>query len=58
MEKQVKIKYYLRLFYKSNGEFIREFPVKNEYIAESQMAFYNDVTSNIRAEILKVEVEK
>ena len=53
-----QIKYYLRLFYKNNGEFIREIPIKNEYIAERQMTFYNDLTSNIRAEIYKVEITK
>ena len=57
MEKQVKIKYYLRLFYKNNSEFIREIPMKNEYEAERQMAFYNS-TINIKAEMVSVEVAK
>ena len=54
MEKQVKIKYYLRL-YKSNGEFIRDIPCKNEYEANRQMDFYNS-TSNIKADIYSIEV--
>lgn len=56
MKKQVKIKYYLRL-YKSNGELIRDIPCKNRYEAERQMGFYNS-TSNIKADIYSIEVKK
>ena len=57
-EKQnMKIKYFLKLYYKSNGAFIREIPMKNEYEAERQMAFYNS-SINIKVEMVSVEVEK
>lgn len=54
----MKEKYYIVLYSKITGDFVREYPVKNQNIAESQMAFYNDVTSNIRAEIKVVEVKR
>lgn len=54
----IKVKYFVRLFRKSNGEFIKEVPVKNEYRAERMMAFYNEVTTNIRARVKVVEVKK
>ena len=53
-----KVKYYLRLYYKNNGEFIREVSCKTQYSAERQCAFYNEVTTNIRAEIKVIEVRK
>ena len=52
-----KVKYYLRLYYKDNGEFIREIPCKNHYIAERQCAFYNEVTTNLKAEIRVEEIK-
>ena len=53
-----QVKYYLRLYRKNNGKFIREVPCKNQYSAERQCAFYNEVTTNIRAEIHAIEVKK
>ena len=53
----MKTKYFLRLYYKNNGEFIREIPMKNEYEVERQMAFYNS-SINIKSEMVSVEVEK
>ena len=55
MTKEPKLKYYVVLYNKITGDFIRKYPVKSEYLAERHRGYYNDMTINLKA---KIEVEK
>ena len=53
----MKEKYYIVLYNKTTREFLREYPIKNQNIAESQKAFYNNMTTNLKATIRVEEIK-
>ena len=57
MTKEPKLKYYVVLYNKITGNFIREYPVKNEYEAERQCGCYNDMTVNLKATVRIEEIK-